>query len=357
MSSRQFTVAAAQLGPVKSLTTPRPETLARMIKLLEEAALKSVKLVVFPELTFTTFFPGYIIESAEEIAKFFEPASPAKPYAILTSPNAEPLIDKATELGIDISFGYGERWTADDGKVTDYNTAVYYSASQKRCIAKYRKIHLPGRYEPDTRPGVTQQLEKRYFTPGDLGFQAFRVPGLIEGALKSEDSAALGASEDTQGKGDPVLGMLICNDRRWAEGWRCYGLQGIELLLDGYNTTAFAPQYEGSNAEQEDEALFHHRLSCQAGSYQNACFSVHSGKAGEEDHGSLIASSCIVDPNGHIITESKTKDDELVYATIDLEKCRKGKERVFAFDKHRRVEHYSRLVDQVGVKEPALLSR
>lgn len=124
---------------------------------------------------------------------------------------------------------------------------------------------------------------------------------------------------------------------------------------EGYNTTAFAPQYEGSNGWQEEEALFHHRLSNQSGSYTNACFSVHAGKAGEEDHGSLIAGSSIVDPNGHIIAESKTKGDELVYATIDLAKCRKGKERVFAFEKHRRVEHYSRLVDQTGVKEPALL--
>ncbi|KEY74647.1 hypothetical protein S7711_08414 [Stachybotrys chartarum IBT 7711] len=357
MSSRQLTVAAAQLGPVRCLTTPRRKTLDRMIKLLEEAAEKGVKLVVFPELAFTTFFPGYIIESPEEVARLFEPASPSEPYAIIESSHAKPLVEKASELSIDISFGYGERWTADDGSVTDYNTAVYYSTSEQKCIAKYRKVHLPGRYEPDPRPGVTQQLEKRFFTPGDLGFQAFRAPGLIKGALKADYSAPVTSGQETQGRGDPILGMLICNDRRWAEGWRCYGLQGIELLLEGYNTTAFAPQYEGTNEEQEEEALFHHRLSCQAGSYQNACYSIHAAKAGEEDHGSLIAGSSIVDPNGHIVAESKTKGDELIYATIDLEKCRKGKGRVFAFDMHRRPEHYSRLVEQVGVREPELLSK
>ena len=224
-------MAAAQLGPVKSLTTPRSETLARMIKLLEEAADKKVKLVVFPELAFTTFFPAYIISDPAELEKFFEPASPSNPYAIIHSPNAKPLIDKANELKIDVSFGYAERWTGEDGKVTDYNTAVYYSATQRQCIAKYRKVHLPGRYEPDTRPGVTQQLEKRYFTPGDSGFQAFRVANLVEGALKAEDVAILPDAKEAKGKGDPIVGMLICNDRRWAEGWRCYGLQGIELLL------------------------------------------------------------------------------------------------------------------------------
>ncbi|KAH6879495.1 carbon-nitrogen hydrolase [Thelonectria olida] len=355
---RLLTVAAAQLGPVPSLDTPRPETLARMAKLLEEAAEKKVRLVVYPELAFTTFFPSYIIEDPEKIAAFFEPASPSNPYAIVQSPNVKPLIDKANELGIDISFGYAERWQDESGKTTDYNTAVYYSSTQRRCVAKYRKVHLPGRYEPDTRPGVSQQLEKRYFTPGDLGFQAFRVEGLIEGTLKAENAESThGPIKETEGLGDPILGMLICNDRRWAEGWRCYGLQGIELLVEGYNTTASAPQYEGTNTEQEEEALFHHRLSCQAGSYQNACYSIHAAKAGKEDHGSLIAGSSIIDPYGHIVAEAKTKGDELVCATIDLAKCRKGKERVFAFDKHRRVEHYSRLVTQVGVQELPLLHR
>lgn len=225
---RLLTVAAAQLGPTPSLDTPRDGVLERMIGLCEEAASKKVRLVVFPELALTTFFPGYVIEKQEEIDKFFEPASPEDPYAIIHSPNGKPLFDKASELGLDLSVGYGERWTGEDGKVTYYNTAIYYSAKQRNGIAKYRKIHLPGRHEPDTRPGVTQQLEKRYFAVGDLGFAAFRVPDLVQGALKSKDSVS---EEEAQGKGDPIVGMLICNDRRWAEGWRSYGLQGIELLL------------------------------------------------------------------------------------------------------------------------------
>jgi predicted amidohydrolase len=227
-SQRLLTVAAAQLGPIQSLDTPRSEAVNRMIKLCEEAKTKNVRLVVFPELAFTTFFPGYIIEKQEDLHKFFESASSEDPYAITHSPNSKPLFDKAIELGIDIFVGYGERWTAEDGQITYYNTAIYYSASQQRGIAKYRKIHLPGRHEPDTRSGVTQQLEKRYFAVGDLGFEAFRVPDLVPGAIKFKDATSM---EDTQGQGDPILGMLLCNDRRWAEGWRSYGLQGVELLL------------------------------------------------------------------------------------------------------------------------------
>jgi predicted amidohydrolase len=65
---------------------------------------------------------------------------------------------------------------------------------------------------------TTNQLEKRYFTPGDLGFQAFRATSLKEDA----------------GGSSPIIGQLICNDRRWAEGWRCLGLQGVEIVCIGY---------------------------------------------------------------------------------------------------------------------------
>lgn len=225
---RLLTMAAAQLGPVKSLDTPRSEVLLRMIKLCEDAAVKNVRLVVFPELAFTTFFPSYIIEKQEDLDRFFEPASPKDPYAIIDSPNGKPLFDKAAELGLDVYVGYGERWTDENGKVSYYNTAIYYSASQRRGIAKYRKVHLPGAYEPDLRPVVTQQLEKRVFAVGNLGFEAFRVPDLITGAVKSKDAKS---TEDMQGQGDPIVGMLLCNDRRWAESWRSYGLQGVELVL------------------------------------------------------------------------------------------------------------------------------
>jgi hypothetical protein len=39
--------------------------------------------------------------------------------------------------------------------------------------------------------------------------------------------------------------MMICNDRRWAEAWRCYGLQGAEIIAVGYNTANWAPDLFG----------------------------------------------------------------------------------------------------------------
>lgn len=359
-SPRLLTVAAAQMGP-NQLADPREKILGRMLKLLADAASQGAKLVVFPELAFTTFFPRHQIDDPAKKAEFFEPESHDNPHAVVDSPRVKPLFEKAKELGTDIYVGYAERWTDEGGKVTDYNSTLYYSASAGRVIAKYRKVHLPGTKEPiddKTGRGVEQQLEKRYFTPGNFGFQAFRAPDLVSGAVKAAGSLAAGEvdGKESEGKGDPIIGMIICNDRRWSEAWRCYGLQGAELVLDGYNTTSYAPQYDGTPEEQEAEALFHHQISCQGGSYTNACFSVNTAKCGVEDGGGLIAGTVIYDPNGHVVAESNTKGDELVVATIDLALCRKGKERVFAFEKHRRVEHYGRLVGQVGVEEPPLLA-
>lgn len=179
------------------------------------------------------------------------------------------------------------------------------------------------------------QLEKRYFSPGNFGFRAFRAPGLLENAAKK------GGEEEEEkgpGKGDPILGMMICNDRRWAEGWRCYGLQGVEVILCGYNTAGFAPDLWGTRkpmtpSEAEEDAVFHHKLVMQANSYMNSCFSVSAAKAGLEDGKyDLIAGSCITSPEGRVIAEAKGKGDEIIFADIDLEECRQGKEKVSFLD-------------------------
>ena len=69
----------------------------------------------------------------------------------------------------------------------------------------------------------------------------------------------------------------------------------------------------------------------------------------------LIGGSCIVDPDGNVVVESRTEGDELLVCEVDLEVCRRGKGKVFAFERHRRTEHYRRLVNQTGVVEPELL--
>ncbi|TIA27374.1 hypothetical protein D6C83_07803, partial [Aureobasidium pullulans] len=230
----------AQVGAVDR-DADRAETLARLIALLDQAASEKVQLLLYPEVTFTTFFPRHLFTSPSDLNAYFEHGDD-----LTTSPSTAPLFSKAKDYGIDIVVGFAER--TDEGK--GYNTCVYYSAAMGKVVQKYRKVHLPGTVEPFEDPEAVNQLEKRYFTPGDLGFPAFRAPGLLptSSVLKANTSTLKGCitEKEDQGKGDPVLGMLICNDRRWPEAWRSYALQGAELLLIGYNTVAHSPHLWGT---------------------------------------------------------------------------------------------------------------
>ena len=108
-----------------------------------------------------------------------------------------------------------------------------------------------------------------------------------------------------------IFGMAVCNDRRWPETYRVMGLQGVEMVVLGYNT----PSVNSQKAEEGPEKrLFHHNLSVQAGAYQNSTFVIATAKCGVEDGHPLFGGSCIVNPDGEIIAAAKTEDDELVIA-------------------------------------------
>lgn len=311
---RILRIAGAQMGPNQRADS-RAAILARMIALLDQAAEAGAKLVVFPELPFTTFFPRWLIEDMAELDSYFERAMP--------NPDVQPLFDRAREKGIGFYTGYAE--LTPGGK--RFNSAITVGPDGA-ILGKYRKVHLPGSVEP--RAGDRfQQLEKRYFEYGDLGFPAFRGPAAW---------------------GSPVLGMLVCNDRRWPEAWRCYGLQAMELMLIGYNSAAYDPN--GGSTENEAIRTFHSTLAAQANAYMNATWAVSVAKAGNEDGSGLIGGSVIVDPNGVIAAEAKTLGDEVIVADADLDLCLQGQTKMFNFAAHRRPEQYRRIVDQVGAVPP-----
>jgi predicted amidohydrolase len=351
--SRALRVAAAQLGP-NHLTSKRGDILQRMISLLRNAASRGAQIVLFPELAFVTFFARYLIQP-EELEAFFEHGD------LITSSDTSALFLEAKRLRVDISVGFAER--TDDG--TGYNTSIYYSASSDSILSKYRKIHLPGTREPFPDSNAINQLEKRYFAPGNLGFTAFRAPNLIPSVLKQSSSQheSESSSPTAKGKGDPILGTLICNDRRWPEAWRCLSLQGTEIVLCGYNTQGYCPELAGTSpskpeTKEEDEAaaLADHLLVMQANSYMNSVFSVCAAKAGLEDGKfGLIGGSCIVDPKGKILVIAETRGDEVIVADCDLEEVSHGRKAIFDFARHRRVEAYGLITSRTGVIEPPLL--
>ena len=290
----------------------RAHTLDRLIALLEQAAARGATLAVFPELAFTTFFPRWLL-SDEERDGFFEPAMPG--------PATQPLFARARALRIGVQIGYAER--ADGAR---YNSAILVQPDGA-ILGRYRKVHLPGSVEP--RPGERyHQLEKRYFDYGDGGFPVYRAQAW-HGAL---------------------VGMLICNDRRWPEAWRVLGLQGVELVTIGYNSAAYDPN--GGTAEDGALRTFHHHLAVQANAYMNATWAVAVAKAGVEDGAGLIGGSCIVDPDGRIVASAQTLGDEVIVADCDLDACRQGKDKMFNFAAHRRPQWYGPITGQTGVVEP-----
>ena len=148
-------VAGAQMGPTQKADS-REHTLGRMFALLEQSAAAGARLVVFPELAFTTFFPRWFFADAAELDAYFERGMP--------NPATQPLFDRARALGVGFYVGYAE--LTDAGQ--RFNTAILV-APEGNVIGTYRKVHLPGSVEP--RDGARfQQLEKRYFEYGDLGF-------------------------------------------------------------------------------------------------------------------------------------------------------------------------------------------
>ena len=311
---RLLTVAAAQLGPIQR-AEPRAEAVGRMIRLMERAHARGVQLVVFPELALTTFFPRHYHADRAEADHWFEAAMP--------SPDTAPLFEAARRFGIAFHLGYAER--TPDGR--HFNTAILVNPAGQ-IMLKYRKIHLPGHAEHDPARTV-QHLEKRYFEVGDLGFPVVRAP---------------------IGDGRVNAGLMICNDRRWPEAWRVLGLQSAELVMLGYNTPSLNQDARGFEAHHL--RVLHSHLSIQAGAYQNSTFAVATAKAGVEDGCELFGNSIIVNPQGEIMAEATSWDDELITADCDLDRCTLGRTTIFAFDRHRRPEAYGRITDQVGAVEP-----
>ncbi|MFM8776317.1 MAG: nitrilase-related carbon-nitrogen hydrolase, partial [Actinomycetota bacterium] len=133
-----------------------------------------------------------------------------------------------------------------------FNTQILVD-QKGEVVAKYRKVHIPGheKNEPD-RP--FQHAERYYFTPSDEGFGVWKAFG---------------------GR----IGMMICNDRRWPESYRVMGLQGVEMILCGYNT----PLHYVPDPSQDALQGFHNALVMQSGAYQNGTFVVGVAKGGVEE--------------------------------------------------------------------------
>jgi predicted amidohydrolase len=303
--TRTLTVGAAQLGPI-ALEETREQVVERLLVLLRRGADAGCQLVVFPELGLTTFFPRWYTEDIGGHDHFYETEMP--------NAATQPLFDAAAELGVGFALGYAEL-TVDGHR---YNTTILVETDGS-VVGHYRKIHIPG-HEDNEPWREFQHLERRYFEESNEGFKVFEAFG---------------------GR----IGMATCNDRRWPETYREMGLQGVEMILIGYNT----PLHYAPDPSQNRLQGFHNHLVMQAGAYQNGTWVVGVAKGGNEEGVDSLAESAIIAPSGEIIQVAETNGDELIVAEANLDWCADYKDTLFNFERYRRPEMYGRITSQKGV--------
>lgn len=301
---RVIRVAAAQMGPIQRSDT-RESAVDRLCSLLHRAADLGAELVVFPELALTTFFPRWFVDDISHTDQYYERSMP--------SPATSPLFEAARQRNVGFSLGYAEL-TADGRR---FNSQILVERDGT-VVATYRKVHIPGHasHEPHRK---FQHAERYYFEPGPEGFGVWRAFG-------------------------GLVGMMTCNDRRWPESYREMGLQGVEMILCGYNT----PIHYVPDPSQDILQGFHNALVMQAGAYQNGTWVVGVAKGGVEEGVDSLGQSCIIAPSGQIVAQALTTGDELIVASCDLDWCKRYKDTLFDFEKYRRPEVYTRITSQRG---------
>jgi len=175
-----------------------------------------------------------------------------------------------------------------------YNTAAVIDADGKY-LGKYRKTHIPQ---------VQGFWEKFFFKPGFSDWPVF-------------DTAYL------------KLGVYICYDRHFPEGWRALALHGAEYVVNPSATVAGLSQY-----------LW--KLEQPASAVANGYYVGAINRPGTEapwNIGKFYGSSYIVNPRGEFLVEASEDDDQLIIADMDMDLVREVRDQ-WQFFRDRRPETY-----------------
>lgn len=180
-----------------------------------------------------------------------------------------------------------------------YNTAAVIDADGSY-LGKYRKHHIPQ---------VKGFWEKFYFRPGNLGWPVF--------------DTAVGR-----------IGVYICYDRHFPEGWRALGLGGAQLV---YNPSA---THRGLSA-------YLWKLEQPASAVANAYYVAAINRVGTEEYGDndFYGTSYFVDPRGQFVGDvASDTEAELVVRDLDFDLIDEVRQQ-WAFCRDRRPDAYGPLVE------------
>jgi beta-ureidopropionase len=256
-----------------------------MIKHHEEqarlAAIEGAQVICFQEL----FYGPYFCQVQD--TEFYEYAES------VPGPTTERFASLAAELGLVIVLPVYEQ--EQPGVL--YNTAAVIDADGTY-LGKYRKHHIPN------LPGF---WEKFYFRPGNSGYPVF-------------DTAV--------GK----VGVYICYDRHFPEGWRALGLNGAQIVFNPSATSAGLSNY-----------LW--QLEQPAAAVANEYFIGAINRVGTEELGDddFYGTSYFVDPRGQLVGDAGARDkSDLIIRDLDLSRIDQVRN-TWAFYRDRRPDAYGDL--------------
>ena len=248
-----------------------------------DAAAQGAQVMCFQEL----FYGPYFCQVQD--AEYYDYAE-----AVPDGPTVTRFSALAKELGMVLVLPVYEREQA--GFL--YNTAAVVDADGTY-LGKYRKHHIPQ---------VRGFWEKFYFRPGNVGWPVF---------------------ETAVGK----VGVYICYDRHFPEGWRALGLAGAEIVFNPSATSRGLSNY-----------LW--RLEQPAAAAANMYFVGAINRVGIEPLGDddFYGTSYFADPRGQLVGEAASgHDEELVVRDLDLSLIEEVRNQ-WAFYRDRRPDAYGSLV-------------
>ncbi|WP_280493719.1 nitrilase-related carbon-nitrogen hydrolase [Nocardia asiatica] len=245
------------------------------------AAARGASVLCFQELFYGPYF------CQQQDTRFHEYAES------VPGPTTERFAELARELGVVLILPVYEQ----EQPGLRYNTAAVIDADGSY-LGKYRKHHLPH---------VHGFWEKFYFRPGNLGWPVF-------------DTAV--------GK----VGVYICYDRHFPEGWRALGLAGAEIV---FNPSATSRGLSG----------YLWKLEQPAAAVANEFFVGAINRVGIEEYGDddFYGTSYFVDPEGKFVGDvASDLDPELIVRDLDLDLIKVVRDR-WAFYRDRRPDAYGPL--------------
>ncbi|MGO1412041.1 nitrilase-related carbon-nitrogen hydrolase [Microbacterium sp.] len=248
-----------------------------------DAASQGAQVICFQELFYGPYF------GITQDAAYYDYAEPAD------GPIVQRFAELAKELGMVMVLPIYEQAM----------TGVYYNSSvlvdaDGTVLGTYRKHHIPH---------VEKFWEKFYFRPGNLGYPVF--------------DTAVGR-----------IGMYICYDRHFPEGWRELGLNGAEIV---FNPNATKPGLSNRLWELEQPAA----------AANNQYFVAAANRVGREDNEygdeavTFYGKSQFCDPRGNIVGDYGSEtEEELLIRDLDLSLIRTARDS-WQFYRDRRPDSYA----------------